>query len=53
MPENLYDVAIIGCGAAGLQAAIHAASKKGKGHRLWKSTQEQSLQGPHSQLLLL
>lgn len=30
MPEGLYDVAIIGCGAAGLQAAIHAASKKAK-----------------------
>ncbi len=30
MPENLYDVAIIGCGPAGLQAAIHAASKKAK-----------------------
>jgi thioredoxin reductase (NADPH) len=28
MTENLYDVAIIGCGPAGLQAAIHAAGKK-------------------------
>jgi len=28
MPENLYDVAIIGRGPAGLQAAIHAAGKK-------------------------
>jgi thioredoxin reductase (NADPH) len=30
MPEHLYDVAIIGCGPGGLQAAIHAASKKAK-----------------------
>ncbi len=30
MAEHLYDVAIIGCGPAGLQAAIHAASKKAK-----------------------
>ncbi len=30
MREDLYDVAIIGCGPAGLQAAIHAASKKAK-----------------------
>ena len=30
MFEDLYDVAIIGCGPAGLQAAIHAASKKAK-----------------------
>ena len=30
MSENLYDVAIIGCGPGGLQAAIHAASKKAK-----------------------
>ena len=30
MSENFYDVAIIGCGPAGLQAAIHAASKKAK-----------------------
>jgi thioredoxin reductase (NADPH) len=30
MSEDLYDVAIIGCGPAGLQAAIHAASKKAK-----------------------
>jgi thioredoxin reductase (NADPH) len=28
MPEDCYDVAIIGCGPAGLQAAIHAAGKK-------------------------
>jgi thioredoxin reductase (NADPH) len=28
MTENMYDVAIIGCGPAGLQAAIHAAGKK-------------------------
>ncbi|UCG80512.1 MAG: FAD-dependent oxidoreductase [Desulfobacterales bacterium] len=30
MREDLYDVAIIGCGPGGLQAAIHAASKKAK-----------------------
>ena len=30
MPEDLYDVAIIGCGPGGLQAAIHAGSKKAK-----------------------
>jgi thioredoxin reductase (NADPH) len=30
MSEDLYDVAIIGCGPGGLQAAIHAASKKAK-----------------------
>ena len=30
MSEDLYDVAIIGCGPAGLQAAIHAASKKAR-----------------------
>jgi len=30
MVQDLYDVAIIGCGPAGLQAAIHAASKKAK-----------------------
>ncbi|MDY6989776.1 MAG: FAD-dependent oxidoreductase [Thermodesulfobacteriota bacterium] len=30
MPEDFYDVAIIGCGPAGLQAAIHAAGKKAR-----------------------
>jgi len=30
MSEDLYDVAIIGCGPGGLQAAIHAASKKAR-----------------------
>lgn len=30
MPEDFFDVAIIGCGPAGLQAAIHAAGKKAK-----------------------
>jgi thioredoxin reductase (NADPH) len=28
MPEDILDVAIIGCGPAGLQAAIHACGKK-------------------------
>jgi thioredoxin reductase (NADPH) len=30
MSDPLYDVGIVGCGPAGLQAAIHAASKKAK-----------------------
>jgi thioredoxin reductase (NADPH) len=30
VPEDFYDVAIIGCGPAGLQAAIHAAGKKAR-----------------------
>mgnify|MGYP006290337079 CR=1 FL=1 len=30
MPGDLFDVAIIGCGPAGLQAAIHACGKKAK-----------------------
>ncbi|MDY6837473.1 MAG: FAD-dependent oxidoreductase [Thermodesulfobacteriota bacterium] len=30
MAEDFYDVAIIGCGPAGLQAAIHAAGKRAR-----------------------